>query len=481
MSRSFPSRARRSRRAAFAAVTLAALACPAAADAHGIGGGSSLPIPAWLFAWAATLVLVVSFVGLAVLWPTPRLAKSGQRRLATLPPWLEWLAGGFGVAAFAAVVYAGFAGTQDPDENILPTFVFVAFWVGVPLASVVLGDVFRPLNPWRAVARAVVAVTRRVAPALARRTPAAYPQRLGVWPAAAGLVGFAWLELVYVNRDDPSILAWLTLAYAAVQLAGMAVYGIETWTRRADAFSVYFSLLSRLAPLTVSQRTLIGRMPLAGLPSIELVPGIVALLCVMLGTTTFDGLSGGAAWAQLAPGITGRFADLGLGAAAASQAARTVGLLASLGLVAGLYLLCVRGMRSVAPEQHETQELADRFVHTLVPVAFGYVIAHYFVLLLAGSQSLGHLVSDPLGSGANLLGTAHWGVDTTLLSAGVIWCVQVAVLVGGHVGGLILSHERALLDFPVQRQAVRSQYWALCVMIGFTSLGLWLLSTANVR
>ena len=261
----------------------------------------------------------------------------------------------------------------------------------------------------------------------------------------------------------------------------MGVYGIETWTRRADAFSVYFSLLARLASLTVERRTLVARMPLSGLPAMELVPGVVALLCVMLGTTTFDGLSAGAAWTQLSPGLERDFARLGLGADAATEAAFSVGLLASLLLVAGLYLLCVRGMRSVAPDRHGTQELADRFVHALVPVALGYVLAHYFVLLVSGSQSLGVLVSDPLGSGANLLGTAHWTVDTTLLSAGVIWCIQVAVLVGGHVGGLILSHERALVEFPDPREAVSSQYWALVVMIGFTSLGLWLLSTANVR
>jgi hypothetical protein len=49
----------------------------------------------------------------------------------------------------------------------------------------------------------------------------------------------------------------------------------------------------------------------------------------------------------------------------------------------------------------------------------------------------------------------------------------------GHVAGLILAHDRALVTFTEGRVATRSQYWMLAVMIAFTSLGLWLLSAAN--
>jgi hypothetical protein len=479
MHRKFTIRAPALCRAALAA-SLLTLACPAAAQAHGIAGGATLPIPAWLFTWAAAVVLAVSFFGLAALWPTPRLGLTKQRRVGHLPRWVDVLGGAFGVALFAGIVYAGLAGVQEPTTNIVPTFVFVAFWVGVPVTSVLFGNWFSVVNPWRATARAVSWLGGRLAPKARRTGARAYPQRLGYWPAVAGLVCFGWLELVYVDRDQPSVLAVLALGYAAVQFLGMALYGIETWTRRGDAFAVYFSLLARLSPFTLRDRALYLRMPLSGLPSFELLPGSIALLCVMLGTTTFDGLSVGAAWAAVLPGLQRDFGHLGFGLEAASEAASTVGLLFSVLFVAGLYMLCVRGMRSVAPESHRTGELGASFAHTLVPVAIGYVIAHYFALLLSGSQSLSFLVSDPLGHGANLLGTANWTVNFALLSATAIWCVQVAVLVAGHIGGLVLAHERALVVFPTKDEAVRSQYWALCVMIGFTSLGLWLLSTVNV-
>lgn len=57
-----------------------------------------------------------------------------------------------GVAVFAVTVYAGLAGTDIESDNLAPTLIYVGFWIGVPVASLVVGDVFRLLSPWRAVA-----------------------------------------------------------------------------------------------------------------------------------------------------------------------------------------------------------------------------------------------------------------------------------------------------------------------------------------
>ena len=58
-----------------------------------------------------------------------------------------------GVALFAIVVYAGLAGEQNFTSNLAPTFIYVIFWVGIPIASAFVGDIFRPFNPWRALGR----------------------------------------------------------------------------------------------------------------------------------------------------------------------------------------------------------------------------------------------------------------------------------------------------------------------------------------
>ena len=114
-----------------------------------------------------------------------------------------------------------------------------------------------------------------------------------------------------------------------------------------------------------------------------------------------------------------------------------------------------------------------------MPIGLAYVVAHYFSLLAYEGQRVAYLVSDPLGTGANIFGTSSATVDYTWISATAIWYVQVAALVIGHVAGLVLAHDRALVSFGDSRTATRSQYWMLAVMIAFTSLGLWLLSAAN--
>jgi hypothetical protein len=452
---------------------------PAPALAHGLVGREDLPIPKWLFGWGAAVVLVASFVALAVLWPKPRLEGAAERRVAGLPRWLDPLAGALGVATFALVVYAGFAGSQTTTNNLAPTAIFVLFWVAIPIASLLFGDVFKALNPWRAAARAVAWLAAKVSRG-GLPAPMGYPARLGRWPATIGILAFAWVELVYSGRGDPSNLAVLALVYVAIQFVGMSLYGIETWNRHGDGFGVYFGLIARMSPLRWAHEGLFVRKPLSGLTNLDMVPGTVALVCVVIGTTSFDGFSGGPAWGNIAPELTSVFRDIGFGQATALELAFTIGLLVVTLIVAGLYRLGVMGMQTVDPLGAAAPELAARFAHSLVPIGLAYVVAHYFSLLAYEGQRIAYLSSDPLGNGSNVFGTSSATVDYTWISATSIWYVQVAALVIGHVAGLVLAHERALVAFEGDSQvATRSQYWMLVVMIAFTSLGLWLLSAAN--
>jgi hypothetical protein len=457
-----------------AAVASAGFLAPSAALAHGIAQREDLPIPQWLFAWGAAVVLVVSFVALGVLWRRPRLERVRERPLVQAPAVAEVLCGLLGVAVFAASVYIGFAGVQTASANLHPTMVFVIFWVGIPFATLLLGDVWAAFSPWVAVARAAAWGARRLG--VATPAPLPYPRRLGHWPAAAGILAFAWLELVYTNRDDPSTLAILALAYAAVQLVGMSLYGIRPWTENADAFAVYFGLYARLSPLRWRLRRLYRRPALAGATELRPIAGTVALLCVMIGSTSFDGFSQGSLWTDsIEPPLQRFFAGLGLGADRAVEAAFTVGLLALVGIVAGLYLAGINGMRTVG-RGRGAGYLARDFAHTLIPIALAYVVAHYFSLLAYQGQAVTYLSSDPLGTGADVLGMSGWAINYNVVGANGIWYVQVAALVAGHIAGLTLAHDRALVTYRKLRDATRSQYWMLAVMVAFTSLGLWLLS-----
>ncbi len=114
--------------------------------------------------------------------------------------------------------------------------------------------------------------------------------------------------------------------------------------------------------------------------------------------------------------------------------------------------------------------------------------AHYLTLLLYQGQAViristapfGYLASNPLGeSGTDLFGTANDAIDYAVIGATATWYWQVAFVVVGHVAALILAHDRALAIYRDSRLAVRSQYWMLVVMVGFTSLALWLLAQSN--
>jgi hypothetical protein len=471
---------RRALLAGLAGAVLAALATPTAAFAHGIVGRQDLPIPRWLFAWAAAVVLVVSFVGLAVLWPKPRLqGEVPERRLLPLPgPSLAWevLAGAIGVGLFVLTIYAGFAGVQVETANFAPIFVHVAFWNGMAFASVLFGDVFRAFNPWRAIARAIAGLAARLAPG---GLPAAlpYPRWLGRWPAAIGILCYAWLELASTNPADPSFIATLALVYAAVQLIGMSLYGIDAWSDRGDAFGVCFGLFSRLSPLHWRAGTLSWRPPLAGAPSLPVAAGTVELLAVMIGTTSFDGFSQGPIWNDLVGDLQSFFGDLGLNADHALEAARTVGLIGMVLVIASFYRLGIQGVKSIGGG-HSARELSQQFAHTLIPIALAYIVAHYFSQLMFKGQAMAYLISDPLGDGSDIFGTADRQINY-FIGANGIWYTQVAALVLGHASGLVLAHDRALAMYRKARDATRSQYWMLAVMVAFTSLGLWLLSAQS--
>ena len=451
--------------------------------AHGLVARSDLPIPEWLFGWAAAMVLVVSFVALAIIWPEPRLEREGWR---PLPAWLgrvltsravEILCGAIGIFLFGLVIYTGLEGVQSSTANFAPTFIYVIFWLGFVPASVLLGDVFRAFNPWRAIGRAVAWVAKTAArgdlPA-----PLTYPEKLGRWPAAAGIFAFAALELVASNGDRPENLAIAVLIYSAVTFIAMALYGVERWCDRGEAFSVYFNLFSRISPVETRGREIGLRKPLSGLAALPPAAGTVPLLAVMVGSVTFDGASEAQPWTDISPDLAQFFQDLGLTPQHSLELAFLLGLILAILLVYGFYRLGVLGARSVGGG-FSANRLANAFVHSLVPIALAYVAAHYFTLLLFQGQAMAYLASDPLGDGSDIFGTANSQIDYTIIGGEPTWYFQVGFVVAGHVAALVLAHDRALALYSDAKQAVRSQYWMLAVMVGFTSLALWLLSQSN--
>jgi hypothetical protein len=450
------------RAAVVVATALPILVATPPASAHGLGGRLDLPVPLWLFVYGAAVVVVVSFVALGVLWKQPRLQNGSDGR--PLPEWLQGILRSPGVevvvravslVTFGVVLVAAAGGVDSPSANFAPVFVYVWFWVGLAFVHALFGNWWATISPWDTIARVL---------GIGDRPRRPYPKAWGLWPGAVLLLGFLWMELVYPFGADPRSLAVATGVYTVITLVGMAVFGREAWNRHGEAFAVYFGLLARMAPVARREDArVVVRPPLAGLPGIEPRPGLVAFILVVIGSTTFDGFSGTELWTTW----TG---DLSLGG---QVAAGTAGLLAVIGVVALAY---AGSMMAAAAVAHTPwHPLAVRFVHSLVPIAFAYVSAHYFSFLFLEGQAGIALASDPLGFGWNLFGTAGYAINFALLSAAVIWYFQVAAIVSGHVAGVILAHDRAMAAFR-PGTAVRTQYALLAVMVMFTVGGLVILS-----
>jgi hypothetical protein len=445
--------------------------------AHGIVGRADLPIPLFWFVVAAAAVLVVSFLVMAAGWTRPRLEQAPERPLFRVPLVFEVLLGAIGVTAFAATVYAGLAGTDSQQDNLAPTAVYVGFWVGVPFVSLLFGDVFRVLSPWRAIGRASGWLIARAARD-ALPEPLEWPRRIGHWPAVAGLVAFAICELCWAAARDPQPLALLMLIYLAIQLFGMSLYGVETWTRHGDSFGVWFTLLSRLAPLgRRADGRLVLRPPVVGATAVVAIAGTTALLLTGIGSTAYDGAKEGPLFTDLLSEFQTAFMDAGISIGLALELAFVLGLAIALAVVTAIWAAAVRGM-PLEGLRLTRRELSRRFAHTLIPIAAAYLVAHYFSLLAYNGQSLWALANDPLGDGSDLFGGAGAGIDYSVVSATGITYVQIGALVLGHVAALVLAHDRALVVYGSPRAATRSQIVMLIVMVMFTVLGLWLLSEA---
>ena len=430
--------------------------------AHGLGGRLDLPVPRWLFVYGAAVALVISFVALAVLWRSPRLegrkerdGHDGPLQSLLSSTIVEWTLRAVGLALFLLVVVAALGGVDEPTDNVAPVFVYVWLWVGLAFACALLGNLWATLSPFDTAARLL---------AIGDEPRRAYPKAWGKWPAALLLLGFTWLELVAPFGATPRTLGVAIAAYTLITLTGMAVFGRGEWNRRGEAFAVLYDLLGRLAPFARDGDGRVVRRPvLGGLPSLRPEPGLLAFVGVLLGSTTFDGVSRTSAWTSLVGGL----------GSVSGTLAGTAGLIAVTMLVTGAFSLAMASASLVSGERWHP--LAVRFAHSLVPIAFAYMVAHYFSLLVLEGQLGLRLVSDPFGLGWNLLGTAGWSVNLGLLSVGVIWHVQVVAIVAGHIGGVVLAHDRAVASFPA-RVAMRTQYALLAVMILFTAIGLLLLS-----
>ncbi|NNF65742.1 MAG: hypothetical protein HKN07_15970 [Acidimicrobiia bacterium] len=433
------------------ALWLVLAAAPAAA--HGIAGGLDLPVPLSFFVAGAGLVVVFSFVALAVAWPEARWqAPSPGRVLAT---WGRWVVVGLmviGVAALGLVVAAGVFG-EDLRTNSAPILVWVYLWLVLPLLGAVVGDLWRYVNPWRTL--------------VGERERSDFPraaENVGVYPAAIAFVVFMWLGLVPDYGRAPGVAALAAILYSLYVGSAVLLSDRERAFGSFDAFTPYNYLVGAIAPISLDPQGAWRRHGwLRRLPTVPVQPGLTLFVTVVIGSVTYDGLSASELWSDVWG--TTRFQEW----------FGTVALLATIGAIWAMYRAATWvAARMAGLTTHAL--VAESFAHVLVPVGLAYAVTHYFTVIAFEGQMLISIVSDPLGLGDDYFGTALREVELWIGAIGV-WYIQLGIIIVGHVAAAVLVHDRALAVFP-KEHAVRSQYPMLVLIVALSSVGLFLLSVA---
>jgi hypothetical protein len=438
-----------------AVVTVIALALvlPASAMAHALNATyeSRLPLAVYLVGAATTVALSFIFVITRDVRATPPTISSE----GSLPPAIVRRGlRAVGLIGWAWIVAQGIAGGSSAGD-VATLFLWVYSWVGVAIVSAVAGPIWHFLDPFSTLHDLGAWVLDRLH--VTGWAPADYPPALGRWPATIAFAGFVWLELVLLA--GPATLFVVVVGYTAFTLAMMAQFGRDEWRSKGEAFTVWFRLLGRLAPFALVDED--GRVRRRSFGSGLLEPGWtwadVTLVGLGVGSILFDGLSQTQIFFDLfgAPDVlvkTGLLAAfLGIVVGAAAIVARTVGVAAT---GAGL-----------------------------LPIALGYLIAHYLTYLLIDGQRIVIAISDPFQRGWDLFNTAFYQPTGAFLPPGLVWTIQLAAVVGGHMLGAWGGHVVAAAEAPESLTAAGlrlRQVPLAVVMVGLTTLTLWSLGQAIV-
>ena len=433
------------------------LAAPATVLGHTLSNTyqSRLPLIVYLAGAAIAVGLSFAFLLIADVRADPPVTGPGR-----VPPrGLRLLLRAIGLIGWLWIVAQGIAGGNGAGD-VTTLFLWVYGWVGMAMLSAFVGPVWHWLDPFATIHDIGAALLRRLG--VGGWAIADYPAGLGRWPAVAGLVFFVWLELVG-NGAGPRSLFITVVGYTAFTLAMMAQFGRDTWRANGETFSVWFGLLGRLAPFGFVGAPADGRVARRPYASGLLLPGwrLEDLVLVGIGTASilFDGLSQTQPWFDVfgAPGVP----------------IKTLQLFGFLGLlvVAALLVSSLVGLEGTAAG--------------LLPIAAGYLVAHYFTYLLIDGQRIVVALADPFQQGWDIgnFGFAFFEPSSSWLPPGLVWTVQLAAVVGGHMLGAWAGHvvmARQTGAARGERRHRQREVPLAVIMVALTTLTLWSLGQALV-
>jgi hypothetical protein len=434
--------------------------------AHAFGVRYELPIPLLVFVLGGAAIVAVSFL---IVLPT-RVPAAAPVADGTAVRHVPVTAGLPGLAIVGLLCWAGLAGSQEIPENILPTLFWVYVWVVLPLLCGIIGDFTAGSNPFGYLAR----LGDRIGSLAGRSSPATWPQALGWWPAVllAGLGTLA--ELVFnASATLPRFIAWMLLAYSALCLLMGAVFGAQAWRERGELLTVLLATWGRLGWFRFGAP---GRRGFAGglEAPFERTLSRTVFVLLLLVSISFDGVLSTPQWARFEHRV------VNTGDLHGQELLRCISflvLIAALYLIFGTFALAVK---LAGGRQWTLAATLSGLLPSMVPIAFGYLLAHYLQYVLINGQLILPLLGAPGGEGTNLHlpypFNDDYEVHTHFLPNGFYWYVDLVVIVAAHIAAVVLAHRQLARTSTTPALARRAEYPWIVAMVAYTSLSLWLLA-----
>jgi hypothetical protein len=446
--------------------------------AHAFGQRYELPIPLSLFVLAGAGVVLLSFF-LIIGRKVAKTAKSTAPDKALAKP-LGSISAPLSLLALAGLIAAGIFGTQEVPENILPTLFWVITWVGVALSCGIIGDWTHSLNPFANLAK-LADNSRLRHLLLARDTPMSWPRALGWWPAVALFYVVIAGELIFNQAMTvPANMALALLAYAVLSALMGLLYG-SVWLERGEVFNVLFNTWGRLGFYrfgSPGRRGFLGglEVPFAAEPS------RVVFLLLLLASVSFDGFLSTPAWSN----FKGTLPDSLVSGTPGYDALALIGLAVVAALLYLLFTMFAIGVSKVAGRRDTPLQALTGLLPSLLPISFGYLLAHYLQYLLINGQLMFPLVGNPVGS-------ENWPLqlpfpfndsydpNVNIFPPALTWYVAVGVIIIVHILAVIIAHRHLAQTAKTPGVARQSEYPWIVAMVAYTMLSLWLLAQPLVK
>ena len=430
---------------------------------HAFGARYDLPAPLYLFLIGAGAVVFISFL-LVLQRPVTRELPTGDDvpPVPKVPGWPGWLM--FVVAV--VMILGGLFGTPSTPDNIVVTAFWLVFWIAVPISVAIVGNYWPYISPLNVAARLV---------GTEARLP--WPRWLGYWPATILFFLFACGELVFNGvTTTPTGTAQVMLAYGIVNAVMAYLFGAETWLRRGEVFSVLFATWGRLGYFRVGAPGLRGffgglRRPFE--PSVSRLTFVLMLLV----SVSFDGLLATPVWKNLVSGLP---ASLRPGAAGYTVLLVLV-FAAMVLLIWAVFAAFAAAVRAVGHLDEPLINVIAGLIPSLVPIAFGYLLAHNFDYLAINGQLLIHQASDPFGMGLNIFGTVEYEPNRNLIPTAFVWYFEIVLIIGVHIAAVVLAHSYLGRVARTEQQGRRAEWPWIAAMVGYTMTSLWLLAQPIVQ